>query len=169
MQGTNSGAGKHSGAGKPKRLKLPADKPEVNDSAMTESTLSESLLSGPTVETSVISEPTINDLFITEPAVYSSNEIEALVALTNNAHRLYTNEILSQAGVYTTKQGDGTISQHIKGDTYTITHNDRMALLDRYFPNSLVDLGLVDDVLALDTLLRLRDEDVDQNCLLATA
>jgi hypothetical protein len=163
MQGTNSGAGK------PKPPKLPADKPEVNDSATSESTLSESPPSGPTVETSVISEPTINDLFITEPAVYDSSEIEASMALTNNAHRLFTDEILSRASVYTTKQGDGTIGQNIEGDAYTITHDDGMALLDGYFPNSPVDLGPADDALALDTLLRSEDEDVDQNCPLAAA
>lgn len=43
-----------------------------------------------------------------------------------------------------------------------------MAILDGYFPNSPVDLGHVDDALALDTLQRLRDEGVHQNCPLAT-
>jgi hypothetical protein len=91
---------------------------------------------------SVISEPTIDDLFITEPGVNDSDEIEASAAVTNNAHRQDTDEILSRAGVYTGKQGDGTTGQHIEGDAYTITHDDGTALLDRYFPNSPVDLGL---------------------------
>jgi hypothetical protein len=125
--------------------------------------------SGPTVETSVISEPTIDDLFITEPAVNDSDEIEASAALTNNAHRLDTDEILSRADVYTGKQGDRTIGQHIEGDVYTIAHDNGMALLDGYFPNSPVDLGPVDDAFALDTLLRSGEENVKQDCTLAAA
>jgi hypothetical protein len=162
MQGTNSGAGK------PKRPKLPADKPEINDSSTSESTVSESAPSGPTVETSVISEPTIDDLFIIEPAVKDPNEIEASAALTNNAHCPDTDEILSRADAYTGKQGDGTIGQHIEGDVYIITHDDGMALLDGFFPNSPVGLGPVDDAFALDTPLRLGEENV-QDCTLAVA
>ena len=99
-------------------------------------------------------------MFIIEPAVNDSNEIEASAALTNNAHRLDTDEILSRADVYTGKQGDGTIGRYIEGDAYIITHDDGMALLDGFFLNSPVDLGPVDDAFALDTPLRPEEENV---------
>jgi len=61
-----------------------------------------------------------------------------------------------------------TISKQIEGDLHTISYNDRMAILDKYFPNSSVDLGHVDDALALNTLLRLEDEGIYQNHPLTT-
>jgi hypothetical protein len=113
------------------------------------------------------SEPTIDDLFITEPAVIDSNEIGALKALANGAHRLCADEIPSQVGVNTTQQSNEAIGQHIDGYTHAITH-EGMVLLDGYFPNSPVDLGSLDNALALD-MLRLGDENAHQNFALATA
>lgn len=147
MQGTNSGAGK------PKRPKLAASEPEVNQPEVNESAPSESAPNGPTDEKSIISELTIDDSLITEPAVNDSNK---------------TDEIPSRFDVNTTKHGDETIGQQIEGDLHTITHDDGMAILDEYFPNSPVDSGPMDDALALDTLLRLGDEGVHQNSPLTT-
>jgi hypothetical protein len=69
------------------------------------------------------------------------------MALANDAHRLCTDEIPSRSSLNTTKHSDDTIGQQIEGDLHTITHDDGMAILNEYFPNSLVDLGPVDDAL----------------------
>jgi hypothetical protein len=126
MQGTNSGAGKH------KRLQLAGNEPEVKVSAP-----SQSAPNGPPVETSIMDEPTI-DNSITKPAIDDSNKTEASKALVNDVYGLCADENLSRSDVNTTMRGDEIIGQQIEGDLHTMTHDDGMAILDEYFPNSPV-------------------------------
>jgi hypothetical protein len=143
MQGTNSRAGKS------KRPKLAANKPKANASATSESPPNR-----PTVEKLVINKPTISKSLITKPLVNDFNKTNALRTLVNDTHCLYANEILLQSSINTIKYSDETIRQQIEGDLHTISHNNGIAILDKYFLNSPVNLGHVDNVLALNILLR---------------
>lgn len=84
------------------------------------------------------SEPTIDDSLITESAVNKSDETGAL---TNDVHLL-------------------------EGDLHTITHDDGMAILDRYF-DCHVDSEPGDDVLAFVAMLGSGAEGVHPNLPLA--
>ena len=53
-----------------------------------------------------------------------------------------------------------TISKQIKGDLHIISYNNRMAILDKYFPNSSINLRHIDNTLALNILLRLKDKGI---------
>jgi len=153
MQGTSAGARRS------KMSKVLAQKPPGNDGIGTSSP------GVRTTETSISSKLTTQNSSTNRPFNNDSHDPGSTETSTNNPHIPHTKEPLWHAII----QRKDNKELFTKDNIHSISHNNGIAILNRYFPKSPIGQSYTSNALVLDTLRGSDNEIAHRNIPKATA
>ena len=125
----------------------PADEPATDDPATNKPPNDASANEKPSTD-DLASEPAA--LTINDPAIIKPNTMEFLEASRDALHREDTDGVMARSALVSPV--DETTGRPVDSDPPTITHADRMAILDEYFPISVIDSRPLNGAVAPDEL-----------------
>lgn len=126
MQGANKRTGKL-----PKKPKLAADKSATNESATNDSATEEPPTDAPSTDEPPIDEPPINESPNEPTTLESINDPDTIKSLETSGEAPALASLI--------KGDETTIRRSLSSDLPTISHTNRIAILDKYFLKSTTD------------------------------
>jgi hypothetical protein len=133
--------------------KTTTDKPATDEPATDEPATDKPATDEPATDEPATDEPATNKLATNEPATKSTtleptddpaiiepNIMEPLGTSREDTGRQGTNEVMVRSGVATIiEDNKTTIGRVVEGDLPSITHTNRITILDKYFPKSAIE------------------------------